>query len=75
VLECPPLKPAHRAKLHSTNPLERLNCEIKRRTEVVGRCCQSNGNLSPVGRGLPNPRGGYSMTLRHSAKAAERLSL
>lgn len=23
-------------KLHSTSPLERLNCEIKRRTEVVG---------------------------------------
>lgn len=26
----------HRAKLHSTNPLERLIGEIKRRTEVVG---------------------------------------
>jgi transposase-like protein len=26
----------HRAKLHSTNPIERLNGEIKRRTEIVG---------------------------------------
>jgi transposase-like protein len=26
----------HRTKIHSTNPLERLNGEIKRRSEVVG---------------------------------------
>ena len=28
--------PQHRTKLHSTNPIERLSGEIKRRTEVVG---------------------------------------
>jgi transposase-like protein len=27
---------AHRTKLHSTNPIERLNGEIKRRTNVIG---------------------------------------
>jgi putative transposase len=26
----------HRVQLHSTNPIERVNGEIKRRTEVVG---------------------------------------
>jgi putative transposase len=27
---------AHRSKLHSTNPIERLNKEVKHRTNVVG---------------------------------------
>jgi putative transposase len=27
---------AHRPKLHSTNQIERLNGEIKRRTEIIG---------------------------------------
>jgi transposase-like protein len=28
--------PTHRQKLHSTNTLERLNREVKRRADVVG---------------------------------------
>ena len=36
VLACMTFPKEHRAKLHSTNPIERLNGEIKRRTEAVG---------------------------------------
>lgn len=36
VLACMTFPKEHRAKLHSTNPIERLNGEIKRRSDVVG---------------------------------------
>jgi len=36
VLTCMTFPRQHWTKLHSTNPIERLNGEIKRRTEVVG---------------------------------------
>lgn len=44
----------HRAKLHSTNPIERLNGEIKRRTDVVQRCRAQLGKILDRGAGLPH---------------------
>jgi transposase-like protein len=43
---------AHRVKLHSTNGLERLNKEVKRRADVVGvrRCARTDGACAS----LPN---------------------
>ena len=44
----------HRTRLHSTNPLERLNKEIKRRSNVVGSSPESAGAVTPRG---DNPYG------------------
>jgi putative transposase len=43
------LQPDHRSKLHSTNPLERLNKEVKRRADVVGIFPNEAAIVRPIG--------------------------
>ncbi len=43
---------AHRTKLHSTNPIERLNGEMKRRTDVRRHLPQRAGDHPPGRRAM-----------------------
>ncbi len=52
---------AHRTKLHSTNSLERLNGEVKRRTEVVGIFPNEEAIYRLVGAILLEPNDEWSV--------------
>ncbi len=49
VLASMTLPKEHRAKLHSTNPIERLDCEIKHHTEVMRTFPNDDSITSIVG--------------------------
>ena len=70
----------HRQKLHSTNPLERLNGEIKRRTNVVGICPNEDAITRLVGAILLEQNDEWAvsrryMTLESIAQTSDNLTL
>ena len=48
-LACMAFPAQHRTKLHSTNPLERLNKEVKRRADAVGIFPGETSIIRPIG--------------------------
>ena len=55
----------HRTKLHSTNPLERLNKEVKRRADVVGIFPNEDGIIRLIGAVLLDANDEWQLLSRY----------
>jgi putative transposase len=55
----------HRVQIHSTNPLERLNAEVKRRTNVVGIFPNERAIIRLVGAMMLEQNDEWSLQLRY----------
>lgn len=67
VLACMAFAKEHLPQIHSTNPLERLNEEIKRRTNVVGIFVNEAAIIRLVGARLLEQKDEWALTRRYSA--------
>lgn len=56
---------AHRAQIHSTNPLERLNAEVKRRTNVIGIFPNDHAIIRLVGAMMLEQNDEWSLQRRY----------
>lgn len=56
---------AHRVQIHSTNPLERLNAEVKRRTNVIGIFPNDNAIIRLVGAMMLEQNDEWSLQRRY----------
>ena len=56
---------AHRTQIHSTNPLERLNAEVKRRTNVVGIFPNEGAIIRLVGAMMMEQNDEWSLQRRY----------
>jgi putative transposase len=56
---------AHRTQIHSTNPLERLNAEVKRRTNVVGIFPNESAIIRLVGAMMIEQNDEWSLQRRY----------
>jgi len=56
---------AHRVQIHSANPLERLNAEVKRRTNVIGIFPNDKAVIRLVGAMMLEQNDEWSLQLRY----------
>jgi transposase-like protein len=65
---------AHRSKLYSTNPIARLNKEVKRRTNVVGIFPNEASVTTSTMLPLWTSNGRWCLSAHSSARVTERVS-